>query len=352
MNGQLGVIPKDVADAIDDAADGGGRAASYDDHFPIDVFQTGSGTSSNMNINEVLARAGVRTARRRRAPERPRERLAVIQRRVPVGDPPRRDRSVVRDLIPALEHLATALRRQSGEFATVVKAGRTHLMDATPVTLGQEFGGYAAPVEHGVERLAGGAAARRRAARSAAPRSAPASTARAGSPQRVIARLATDTGLPLTEARDHFEAQGARDALVEASGVLPRDRGVASTRSPTTCAGWAAGPNAGSPRSASPTCSRARRSCRARSTRSSAEAVQQVVAQVIGNDAAVAWSRGDGQLRAQRDAAGDRPQPAGVDPTAGRRVAGVRRQVHRTASRPTRNGATATRRRRRRSSRR
>ena len=112
-----------------------------------------------------------------------------------------------------------ALRAKAGEFAGVVKSGRTHLMDATPVTLGQEFGGYAAAVEHGVERLEARAApGRRAAARRHRGRHRPQRPARFAA--AVIARLARQTGLPLTEARDHFEAQGARDALVEASGVL------------------------------------------------------------------------------------------------------------------------------------
>jgi fumarate hydratase class II len=131
--------------------------------------------------------------------------------------------AVVRDLLPALEHLASSLERKRDAWASVVKSGRTHLMDATPVTLGQEFGGYAAQVRYGVERL-----------QSSLPRLAElplGGTAvgtgintPAGFSAAVIAEVAQATGLPLTEARDHFEAQGARDALVETSGPAADDR--------------------------------------------------------------------------------------------------------------------------------
>ena len=148
------------------------------------------------------------------------------------------------DLIPALEHLAKELRRQQRRFKDVVKAGRTHLMDATPVTLGQEFGGYAQAIENGIERVVVGAAARGRAAarrhRGRHRHQLPARVRRsAPSP-----RSPTDMQLPLTEARDHFEAQGARDALVEASGVC-RVIAVSLNKIAADIRWMGSGPNAG-----------------------------------------------------------------------------------------------------------
>src|SRR5947207_8816438 len=218
VNAELGVLSPEVADAIglaaDEVADG-----RWDGEFPIDVFQTGSGTSSNMNANEVIATlAGERLGR----PVHPNDDVNASQSsndvfpssiHIAAAD------GVVNELIPALETLAGSLEAKAEEFGSVVKAGRTHLMDATPVTLGQEFGGYAAQVRHGVERL-----------RSALPRLAelPLGGTAVGTgintppgfAAAVIERLTHLTGLPLTEARNHFEAQGARDALVETSGQL------------------------------------------------------------------------------------------------------------------------------------
>ena len=180
-----------------------------------------------------------------RAPQRPRQRFAVVQRRVPVGDPRRRDREPsCNDLLPALDHLPPHWTPRATEFDGVVKSGRTHLMDATPVTLGQEFGGYAAQVRYGIERLRLGAAPGGRAAarrhRGRHRHQQPAGLRRSG--DRGAWRA--ETGLPFTEARDHFEAQGARDALVEASASCGRSRS-GCTRSPTTSAGWAPDPRTG-----------------------------------------------------------------------------------------------------------
>ncbi|WP_461110331.1 class II fumarate hydratase [Streptomyces calidiresistens] len=218
VNGRLGVLPADLADAIAAAARevAGGR---WDDHFPVDVYQTGSGTSSNMNANEVIAGLA---AERLGRPVHPNDHVNASQSSndvFPSSIHVAAVGAVLEELIPALEHLADTLSHRAGEFADVVKAGRTHLMDATPVTLGQEFAGYAAQVRHGVERL-----------RDALPRLAelPLGGTAVGTgintptgfAEAVVAELAADTGLPLTGARDRFEAQGARDAVVETSGQL------------------------------------------------------------------------------------------------------------------------------------
>ncbi|HVM67344.1 MAG TPA: class II fumarate hydratase, partial [Acidimicrobiales bacterium] len=218
-NERLRLVPKDIALAIAAAAAevAEGRWA---DQFPVDVFQTGSGTSTNMNMNEVLATLA--SEKLGGIPVHPNDHVNAAQSSNDVFPSAVHLATALglrRDLVPALEHLAASLRRKGTQFATVVKAGRTHLMDATPVTLGQEFSGYAAQVERGIERVEG-----------VLPRVAELPlggtavgtglNAPEGWAQAVIQRLATATDLPLTEARDHFEAQGARDALVEASGVL------------------------------------------------------------------------------------------------------------------------------------
>lgn len=152
VNARLGVVDKDIADAIQEAA-AEVAEGRWDEHFPVDVFQTGSGTSSNMNTNEVVATLA--SERLGRAVH-PNDHVNASQSSndvFPSSLHIAATAAVTRDLIPALEHLAAALERKSEEFADVVKAGRTHLMDATPVTLGQEFGGYAAQVRYGVERL-------------------------------------------------------------------------------------------------------------------------------------------------------------------------------------------------------
>ncbi|MFL6000640.1 MAG: lyase family protein, partial [Streptomyces sp.] len=220
VNARLGVLDKDVAEAIQEAADEVARG-DWDAHFPVDVFQTGSGTSSNMNTNEVIATLATERLGGGRGVH-PNDHVNASQSSndvFPSSIHIAATAAVTRDLIPALEHLAGSLERKSEEFADVVKSGRTHLMDATPVTLGQEFGGYAAQVRYGIERL-----------NASLPRLAElplGGTAvgtgintPAGFSAKVIAEVARTTGLPLTEARNHFEAQGARDGLVEASGQL------------------------------------------------------------------------------------------------------------------------------------
>lgn len=216
-NAELGVLPADLAGAIVDAA----RAVAdgtHDGEFPIDVFQTGSGTSSNMNANEVIAtlagRAGVAV--------HPNDHVNASQSSndtFPTAIHVAATLAVVRDLLPALDVLATSLEAKADEFADLVKSGRTHLMDATPVTLGQEFGGYAATVRYGAERL-----------ESVLPRvrELPLGGTAVGTgintppgfAAAAITALGEATGQPFTEARNHFEAQGTRDSLVELSGVL------------------------------------------------------------------------------------------------------------------------------------
>ena len=217
VNQELGVLDKDIAERIAAAAAKVARG-DHDDQFPLDVFQTGSGTSSNMNANEVIATLASRSGTR----VHPNDDVNASQSSndvFPTAIHVATTQTLVEDLVPALEHLAESLERKAAEFADIVKAGRTHLMDATPVTLGQEFGGYASQIRFAVERI-----------QASLPRIAelPLGGTAVGTginmpkgfAEKVIRLLADETGLPLTEARNHFEAQGSRDGLVEASGVL------------------------------------------------------------------------------------------------------------------------------------
>jgi fumarate hydratase class II len=202
--------------------------------------------------------------------------------------------AVLNDLIPALRHLEAALRRKAGEFRTVVKSGRTHLMDATPVTLGQEFGGYAAQAGHGAERLE---AVLPRLAE--LPLGGTAVGTGINTPEgfaaRAIEEIARATGLPLTEARDHFEAQGARDGLVEASGAL-RTVAVSLNKIANDLRWMGSGPRAGLAEIRLPDLQPGSSIMPGKVNPVIPEAVTQVAAQVIGNDAAVAFGGASGSF--------------------------------------------------------
>jgi fumarate hydratase class II len=293
VNADLGVIDKDLAEAIREAAleVATGR---WDDQFPIDVFQTGSGTSSNMNANEVIATLAQERLGR---PVHPNDHVNASQSSndvFPSSIHIAATGAVLNDLIPALHHLEGALDRKAIEFATVVKAGRTHLMDATPVTLGQEFGGYAAQVRLGAERL-----------QAVLPRLAelPLGGTAVGTgintPEgfaaRVIAEIARETGLPLKEARNHFEAQGARDGLVEASGAL-RTIAVGLTKIANDLRWMGSGPRAGLAEIRLPDLQPGSSIMPGKVNPVIPEAVAQVAAQVIGNDAAIAFGGAAGSF--------------------------------------------------------
>jgi fumarate hydratase class II len=285
VNGDLGVLDADLAEAIRAAAEEVAGGA-WDAHFPVDVFQTGSGTSSNMNANEVIASLA---AERLGRPVHPNDHVNASQSSndvFPSSIHIAATAAVTRDLIPALDHLATALEAKSEEFAEVVKAGRTHLMDATPVTLGQEFGGYAAQVRYGIERL-----------ESVLPRLAelPLGGTAVGTgintppgfPAAVIAEVATATGLPLTEARNHFEAQGARDAIVEASGQL-RTIAVGLTKIANDLRWMSSGPRTGLAEISLPDLQPGSSIMPGKVNPVVPEAVLMVAAQVAGNDTTIA----------------------------------------------------------------
>jgi fumarate hydratase, class II len=296
VRAERGLLDPTKAEAIAAAADEVARG-DWDAEFPIDVFQTGSGTSSNMNANEVLASlAAQRLNQNGQAP--------TVHPNDDVNDPLSSNdqfpsaihvaatKSVVGDLLPALQHLAGVLEGKATEFSDVVKSGRTHLMDATPVTLGQEFGGYAAQVRMGVERL-----------ESTLPRVAELPlggtavgtgiNAPAGFAADVIKRIATETGLPLTEARNHFEAQGARDALVELSGQL-RTVAVSLNKMANDIRWMGSGPRTGLSELALPDLQPGSSIMPGKVNPVLPEALTMVVAQVVGNDVAVAWSGASG----------------------------------------------------------
>ncbi len=293
VNGQLGVLDAETAKAIEHAAEQVVRG-EWDSHFPIDVFQTGSGTSSNMNANEVIASLA---SERLGKAVHPNDQVNASQSSndvFPSAIHLAATSGVVRELIPALDHLADALEAKQGEFASVVKSGRTHLMDATPVTLGQEFGGYAAQVRHGIERL-----------RASLPRLAElplGGTAvgtginmPAGFAAAVIEELCRDTGLPLTEARDHFEAQGARDGLVEASGQL-RTIAVGLYKIANDLRWMGSGPRAGLTEIFLPDLQPGSSIMPGKVNPVIPEAVCMVAAQVIGNDTAIAFGGAAGNF--------------------------------------------------------
>ena len=295
VRAQRGLLDPKKAEAIAAAAVEVARG-DWDAEFPIDVFQTGSGTSSNMNTNEVLASLAA-------------EKLgpgSSVHPNDDVNDPLSSNdqfpsaihvaatKAVVTDLEPALAHLAASLEAKAGEFATVVKSGRTHLMDATPVTLGQEFAGYAAQMRYGVERL-----------RAVLPRVAELPlggtavgtgiNAPAGFAGDVVKLIAAETGLPLTEARDHFEAQGARDGLVELSGAL-RTIAVGLNKISNDIRWMGSGPRTGLTELFLPDLQPGSSIMPGKVNPVLCEAVCQVVAQVIGNDAAVVFGGAAGNF--------------------------------------------------------
>jgi fumarate hydratase class II len=290
-NKELGTLDGAIADAIAGAAD---RiiAGEFADQFPIDVYQTGSGTSSNMNMNEVLATLATQALG---ATVHPNDHVNASQSSndvFPTSVHIAVTQEIIDDLIPALDHLAVALEAKAELWKTVVKSGRTHLMDATPVTLGQEFGGYARQIRLGIERV-----------QAVLPRVAevPLGGTAVGTgintplgfPQRVIELIVADTELPITEAKDHFEAQANRDGLVEASGAL-RTVAVSLTKINNDLRWMGSGPNTGLGELHIPDLQPGSSIMPGKVNPVIPEATLMVCARVIGNDATVAWAGASG----------------------------------------------------------
>jgi fumarate hydratase class II len=294
--GRHGSVPSDLADAIaaaaDEVVDG-----LLDDHFVLDIFQTGSGTSTNTNANEVIANRATQLLGSGTGKVHPNDHVNYGQSSndvIPSAIHLAAAASIRDDLIPSLNHLGSTLEAKAAEFADIVKTGRTHLMDATPVTLGQEFGGFAAQIRKGVDRLEkvlpeltelalGGTAV------------GTGINAPTGFASEVIELLAERTGLPLREAVDHFEAQGAKDAVVMTSGAL---KTVATSlfKIANDVRWLGSGPTAGLAELHVPDLQPGSSIMPGKVNPVMSEMVMQVAAQVFGNDAAITWSAANGNF--------------------------------------------------------
>lgn len=292
-NAELGVVDQEIADSIVAGADQV-IAGDHDDQFPIDIFQTGSGTSSNMNTNEVVARLASSI---RGSDVHPNDHVNASQSSndvFPSSIHIAAYQAVEEVLLPGLRVLRDSLAEKSVEFADVVKSGRTHLMDATPITLGQEFSGYAQQIEYGIQRV-----------QSALPRLAelPLGGTAVGTgintpkgfSSRVIELIAENTGFPFAEAQNHFEAQAAQDSLVEMSGQL-RTVAVSLVKIANDLRWMGSGPRTGIGEIALPDLQPGSSIMPGKVNPVLPEATVQVAAQVIGNDAAIMFAGSQGNF--------------------------------------------------------
>jgi fumarate hydratase class II len=296
--GARGAIPAEIAEAVKRAAEEV-MSGGLDQHFVLDIFQTGSGTSTNTNANEVLANRasellGAESGGRRVHPNDHVNYGQSSNDVIPTAIHLAAAAAIHEELIPALDRLGDSLEAKAEEFAGLVKSGRTHLMDATPVTLGQEFSGYAAQIRKGRDRLA---------------RSLPELTelalggtavgtginAPAGFAREVIAAMADRTGLPLTEAANHFEAQGSKDAVVLASGAL-KTVAVSVFKIANDLRWLGSGPTAGLAEIRLPDLQPGSSIMPGKVNPVIPEMAMQVAAQVFGNDAAVTWGAANGNF--------------------------------------------------------
>ncbi|WP_424184314.1 class II fumarate hydratase [Actinokineospora sp. G85] len=294
VNARFGVLDDDLATAIADAATAVADG-QHDDQFPIDVFQTGSGTSSNMNANEVIATLATQSLGRDVHPNDHVNASQSSNDTFPTTLRVAATEALATDVVPALEQLAQALEDRADDWADVVKSGRTHLMDAVPITLGQEAGAWAAQVRFGVERVH---AVLPRLAELPIGGTAVGSGLNAphGFGLAVSAELADTTGLPLTEARDHFEAQATQDSAVEASGAL-RTVAVSLFKIANDIRWLGSGPRTGLGELALPDLQPGSSIMPGKVNPVISEATMMVVAQVIGNDAAVAFAGTQGNFQ-------------------------------------------------------
>ena len=298
ISGRQGHIDQDKADAIRVAADEvmDGR---HDQQFVLDIFQTGSGTSTNTNANEVIAgRAteilGGETGSRLVHPNDDVNFGQSSNDVIPTAIHVAAVAAIREELTPALAALAGSLQAKAAEFEDIVKSGRTHLMDATPVTLGQEFGGWAAQVRKAIERLdkvlpeleelaLGGTAV------------GTGINAPSGFAGAVIGSMAERTGFPFTEAGDHFEAQGSKDAVVMASGVL-KTIAVSMFKIANDIRFLGSGPTAGIAEIRIPDLQPGSSIMPGKVNPVMSEMMMQVAAQVVGNDATITWSGANGNF--------------------------------------------------------
>jgi fumarate hydratase class II len=295
VSGEAGYVDAAFADAIGQAADEV-VAGELDAHFVLDIFQTGSGTSTNTNGNEVIATRASQILGTAHAVH-PNDHVNYGQSSndvIPTAIHIAAAVSVRSDLLPALDRLASALEAKAVEFADVVKSGRTHLMDATPVTLGQEFSGYAAQVRKAAERMhlvlpgleelaLGGTAV------------GTGINAPAGFAAAVIARIAERTGIPFREADNHFEAQAGKDAVVMASGAL-KAAAQGLFKIVNDLRWLSSGPRTGFAEIQLPSLQPGSSIMPGKVNPVMPEMMMQVAAQVIGNDAAITWGGANGNF--------------------------------------------------------
>lgn len=299
VNAELKVIDPDAARAIVQAA-GEAMEGIHKDHFVVDVFQTGSGTSTNMNMNEVLAtRANeiITGKRAGKSPVHPNDHVNAGQSSndvIPTALHISALWTIFENLVPALQGLLQELNTRASDFASIHKIGRTHLQDAVPLTLGQEFTGYARQIELGLERLDDAAKRLRELALggtavgsglNAHPQFAP----------RVIEQIANQTGLPFVEAQNHFEAQAARDAAVETSGVL-KTIAVSLVKIANDLRWLASGPRCGLGEINLPSLQPGSSIMPGKVNPVMPEVIIQIAAQVIGNDTAITFGGQSGNF--------------------------------------------------------
>ena len=288
-NAELGLLDADIANRIAEAGDAIG-AGKHDDQFPIDIFQTGSGTSSNMNTNEVIANLAGEGVHQNDHVNMGQSSNDVFPSAVHLAALDQ----VTHDLLPAMELLAVALEAKAEEFKDVVKAGRTHLMDAVPVTLGQEFGGYASQVRHGIDRVRG-----------TLPRvgQIPLGGTATGTGLNthpefstlVRAKLEEASGLAISAPHDRFEAQANRDSLVELSGAL-KVYAVSLNKIANDLALMGSGPRTGLAELHLPELQKGSSIMPGKVNPVIPEVVIQVAAQVVGNDMAITMAGSQGQF--------------------------------------------------------
>ena len=285
-NAELGFLKKNTARAIARAAqevvDG-----KLDDHFVVDVFQTGSGTSTNMNTNEVIANRAAEMLRGKTSVH-PNDHVNMGQSSndvIPTAMHVSSLEAIEKDLIPSLEYLRDALSKKAKEFDHIVKIGRTHLMDATPIRLGQEFSGYASMVDHGISRLKG--------VRNDLSELAIGGTAvgtgintHKSFGKKVATRISEATGVKFREAKNHFEAQASKDAVVQTSGAL-KTVSVSLMKIANDIRWLGSGPRCGFGEILLPAIQPGSSIMPGKVNPVIGESVTQVAAQVIGNDAAI-----------------------------------------------------------------
>jgi fumarate hydratase, class II len=298
VNAEIGVLDPDMADAIARAAEEV-AAGDHDGEFVVDVFQTGSGTSSNMNANEVIANraAELMGAERGSKAVHPNDHVNAGQSSndvIPTAIHMAAVSALRSGTIPALERLAGALAAKAREFDGVVKSGRTHLMDATPVRLGQEFGGYATQIGKAAQRLQAAIPGLEELALGGTAVGT-GLNAPPGFAAEVVTRLAARTGHAFRQADDPFEAMGAKDAAVHASAAM-RTAAVSLFKVANDIRWLGSGPRTGIGEIALPATQPGSSIMPGKVNPVMAEMVMQVAAQVVGDDATVAWAGANGNF--------------------------------------------------------